>query len=267
MNESAKINKLRSLLRGFDGLLVAFSGGVDSTLLLRVAQEELGKRVLAVTLSSPLHTPAELAEARRLAAEIGAQHRIVIHNLLDEPNVANNPPDRCYHCKLRIMGELVKLAEVEGFAAVADGSNASDDAGDRPGLRALGELGIRSPLREAGLTKAEIRSLARELGLPNWNKSARPCLATRFPFGEALDQKRLERVDRAEEYLRGILPEPLRVRSHGEIARIELGPPAMPLLLEHRQQIVEQLKKLSFHYVTVDLDGFRSGSMKPAEQP
>jgi len=262
MMSFTKAKKLRSLLREFDELLVAFSGGVDSTLLLRVAKEELGDKVLAVTLSSPLHTPAELEEARRLAAQIGARHRIVIHNLLDEPNVVSNPPERCYHCKRRIMGELVKLAAAEGLSSVADGSNASDDAGDRPGLKALDELGIRSPLREAGLTKAEIRSLAKELGLPNWNKPARPCLATRFPFGETLIQKRLERVDRAEEMLRRILPEPLRVRSHGEIARIELAPSAMLLLLEQRLQVVEQMKKLGFRYVTVDLAGFCSGSME-----
>lgn len=259
---SAKVQKLRSLLKRFDGLLVAFSGGVDSTLLLRVAQQELGERVLAVTIYSPLHTPAELDEARELAASIGAWHRIVIHNLLDEPGVASNPPDRCYHCKRRMMEELLEQAKSEGIAVVADGSNASDDPAHRPGLRALSELWIRSPLREAGLTKDEVRSLAKELGLPNWNRPARPCLATRFSHGEPLNRKLLERVDRAEEYLREIFPEPLRVRSHGEIARIELIPQAMFLLLSQRQRIVERLKGLGFRYVTVDLSGFRSGSME-----
>lgn len=259
----SKYAKLKQIFTDAGGVLVAFSGGVDSTLVLRTAVEALGERALGVTATSVIHPRFEIEEAKCLASEVGARHRVIEVDPLALAGVAHNPPDRCYHCKHAVFSRLLEIAREEGLALVADGSNV-DDAGDfRPGLRALKELGICSPLREAGLGKAEIREISRELGLPTWDKPAYACLATRIPYGEELTPERLRRIDAAEDVLRGLDLKQVRVRDHGEIARIEIVPDNFGLALEpqNRARILAQLRKLGYAFVALDLEGYRMGSM------
>jgi len=258
-----KYDRLRSLLAGLDSVLVAFSGGVDSTLLLRVARDTLGDRAIAVTAVSPLFPAADQREADNLAERMGAP-RILIHfRELLIPGFSANPPDRCYLCKRELFRLLLEKAGELGLAHVADGSNLDDLDDYRPGLRALKELGILSPLRECGLTKVEIRRLSRQLGLPSWDKPARPCLATRFPYGAEITAERLAMLDRCEEFLRALGFLSPRVRFHGDTARLEVGTEEMPRILEPavRQSLVSFFKSSGFTYVSLDLEGFRAGSM------
>ena len=258
-----KHQRLKTLLESTGGALVAFSGGVDSGLLLKVAVDVLGDRALAVTAVSPIHSAFEAEEATCLAGEIGARHRLIEVNPLADDHVAANPPDRCYHCKRALFTGLMELARQEGLGAVVEGSNVDDRGDYRPGERALAELGVRSPLREAGLTKAEVRELSRELGLSNWEKPPYACLATRIPYGEQLTSKRLRRIDAAERFLREMGLKQVRVRDHGPIARIEAPPADLETLArgENRARIVSQLRSLGYDFVSLDLEGYRSGSM------
>ena len=256
-----KLERLRAALRKLGSAAVAFSSGVDSTFLLRVAHEELGENVVAVTARSHSFPKRELDEAAAFCAREGVRHEIIDSEELDIPGFAENPPDRCYHCKKAIFGKLVAFAQANGLAAVLEGSN-MDDLGDyRPGLQAVRELGIRSPLREAGLTKAEIRELSRALGLPTWNKPSFACLASRFPYGEEITVERLARVERAEQYLLDLGFGQVRVRSHGDLARIELCAADIPKAIEQREKIHAALKGFGFAYVALDLQGYRTGSM------
>lgn len=243
--------------------MVAFSGGVDSALLLRVAVEALGERALAVTAVSPIHSAFEAEEATCLAQEMGARHRLIEADPLADEHVAGNPPDRCYHCKRALFTRLLELARSEGLGAVVEGSNVDDRGDYRPGEKALEELGVLSPLREAGFTKAEVRELSRELGLSSWSKPPYACLATRVPYGEKLTPERLQRVDAGERFLRGMGLKQVRVRDHGRIARIEAPLAELELLVreENRARVVSELRRLGYDYVTVDLEGYRSGSM------
>lgn len=257
--------RLREILAGLDSVAIAYSGGTDSSYLLAVALDVLGpSSVLALTADSPLTPRAELADARALAAELGARHRVLPSDDLAHPDIVANPPDRCYHCKFTRFGALLAIARADGLAHLLHGENADDDADYRPGSRAAEELGVHAPLREAGLIKAEVRALSRKRGLPNWDKPANACLASRFPYGTALTVEALARVEAAEETLRetwGL--KQLRVRDHYPIARLEVPAEAIAHLAqpEVRDVAVEQLRALGYRYVTLDLAGYRMGSL------
>jgi uncharacterized protein len=252
---------LRGILLSLSKVLVAYSGGVDSTLLLRVAHDTLGEKALAVTVKGQVHPQREVEEALQVARGMGVEPLVVELSVLGHPVFATNPPDRCYHCKRLIFTRLKEIAREQGLAWVVEGSN-RDDLGDyRPGRRALEELGVRSPLLEAGLTKAEIRSLSRYLGLPTWDRPSLACLASRIPYDTALTATVLEQVDRAEVFLGELGFGQRRVRHHGDIARLEIEAEDWPILLENRQRIVACLRELGYTYVTVDLSGYRTGSM------
>lgn len=258
-----KYDNLKTILAETGGLVVAYSGGVDSTLLLKAATEALGDRALAVTATSETYPPQEFAEAKKLATEIGARQRVIHTSELEVEQFRDNPPERCYYCKRELFGKLLEIAREEGLAAVADGSNV-DDLGDyRPGMKAAEELGVICPLRDAGLTKDEIREISKELGLPTWDKPSFACLASRFPYGDEITMEKLTQVAAAEQVLRGLGLGQLRVRHHGQTARIEVDAEGFEAVIrsDNRARIVEELHKIGYLYVALDLDGYRTGSM------
>jgi len=262
---SGKISVLRRIITDLGSVGVAFSGGVDSTLLLAVSVQELGSdRVLALTVSSDLVPGDEIRRAEALAVQLDARHRLISMDVLGNPEIRANRPDRCYHCKRAVFARLMDIVHAEGLAALVHGANVDDTGDYRPGMRAAHEVGARAPLLEAGLAKDDVRVLSRHMGLPTWDQPSMACLASRVPYGIPLDAQALARIEEAEALLRDCVGlRQLRVRDHFPIARIEVGEDDITRLVQPgvRERIVDDLKVLGYRYVTLDLGGFRSGSM------
>lgn len=259
---AVKLDDLRSRLTRLDRLAIAYSGGVDSALLLRLAVDALGPdRVLAITADSPLTPASELERARRVAAGMAARHLVVASGEFADEGLRANPPDRCYICKRIRFDELRRLARSHGFEHLADGTNADDAQDYRPGLRAAAELGVISPLRDAGLTKADIRRASRQLALPTADLPSFACLASRVPYGVPLTDAVLRRIEAGEEVLAALGLRQYRLRHHGDIARVEVPLDDFAALLAHREPVIEALKQAGYRYVTLDLAGYRTGSL------
>lgn len=258
-----RLDNLKALIGKMGSVVVAYSGGVDSTLLAFVAHDVLGNRSLAVTATSPTYPSREVEEAQNLAKQLGIRHILVRTEELHDPSFVANDGNRCYYCKTELFAELRQIADKQGLAWVADGSNCDDLKDYRPGRKAAEEQRVRSPLSEVGFTKEEIRLAAKELGLPNWDKPPMACLASRFPYGTPITEDVLHILEKAEDYLHQLGARQVRVRHHGHIARIEIDPESISLLLANgnREKVVEKLKALGYTYVALDLGGYRTGSM------
>ncbi|MGC9975294.1 MAG: ATP-dependent sacrificial sulfur transferase LarE [Syntrophales bacterium] len=260
---SSKLESLEKILGDMKSVLIAYSGGMDSTFLLKIATTVLEDKAIAVTASSETYTLQELQEAKKNATVIGAQHIIVLTNELNDPNFSSNPPERCYYCKKELFMKLTGLLKRHGLNFIIDGSTCDDERDFRPGMRAIAEFGVRSPLKEAGFTKEDIKKLSKEMNLPTWDKPPLPCLSTRFPYGTKITKEKVLRVGRAEEFLAGFGIRQLRVRDHGNMARIEVLRADMSIFLDEKisNLIIEKFKALGYAYVALDIQGYRMGSM------
>ena len=258
-----KYEDLKRILSQTGPATVAFSGGADSTLLLKAAHDALGEGTVAVTVTSCAFPREEADDARRICRDIGARHETIDFDVLSVPMFAKNPPDRCYHCKKAIFTAICEFARANGMSAVVEGSNTDDDGDYRPGRRAIAELGVKSPLRDASLSKGEIRECLRALGISAGARPSSACLASRFPYGERITREGLVRVGEAERFLRGVAPglSQLRVRSHGAVARIEADDEATGAIFARRGECAAELRRLGFSYVALDLNGYRTGSL------
>jgi pyridinium-3,5-biscarboxylic acid mononucleotide sulfurtransferase len=260
-----RLRELESVVAPYGSALVAFSGGVDSSLVLAIAARALcNDKVLAVTSNNETYLPSELDLARGFADSLGVEHLVVNTRELDNPNYASNPTNRCYFCKSTLYSDLSRLAEERGYRCVVDGANKDDEGDYRPGRKAAKKLGVVSPLSAAGVDKAEVRALAKHLRLPSWDKPALACLSSRFPYGQRITPEKLSQVAHAEEFLRREGFRQVRVRHHGEIARLEVGPEEMEKAFASRERISAELKEAGFLYVALDLSGYESGSLNAA---
>ncbi len=256
-----KRHRLEGILSGMGSVAVALSGGVDSGLLAKLAHDCLGEAAIAVTAVSPSLAAEERDAVASLVERIGIRHVFLDSHETEDPRYQENAPSRCYFCKTNVYDVLTGYAEGEGFRYLIDGTNADDVGDHRPGRRAAHEQGVRSPLQEAAISKAEVRAMARELELPIWDKPAAACLASRIPYGSRVTDRKLSQVERAEAVLRELGIRQLRVRHHDQVARLEVEPDDLTTVMRHRGEITERLQRLGFIYVTLDLAGFRSGSL------
>ncbi|MBT3353453.1 MAG: ATP-dependent sacrificial sulfur transferase LarE [Candidatus Scalindua sp.] len=263
MEVEEKLSKLKAVVSKLESVVVAFSGGVDSTLVAKVCYDTLKDKSIAVTARSETYPDFEFKESQKLADEIGIKHLVIDTSELAIEGFANNPPERCYFCKTELFGKLKEIAGEQGFLNVADGANLDDTQEFRPGLQASRELNVRSPLKETGLTKKDIREVSKFLNLPNWDKPAYACLSSRFPYGQSITEEKLSMVSEAEKYLRALGLIQFRVRHHETIARIEVLPEDIHILTNSpvREELSAKFKNIGFTYVTLDLEGYRSGSM------
>jgi uncharacterized protein len=262
-----RLEELEGIVKPYGSALVAFSGGVDSSLALAVAARALPREsVLAVTSNNETYLPSELEGAEGFARSLGVEHLVVNTRELDNPNYASNPKNRCYFCKSTLYSDLAKIAVEKGYGCVVDGANKDDEGDYRPGRKAAKELGVVSPLSLAGVSKAEVRELARHLGMSSWDKPALACLSSRFPYGQEITPEKLAQVARAEEFMRSRGYRQVRVRHHGEIARLEVGPGEMERAFTEREEISTELKAAGFLYVALDLAGYTPGSLNAVLQ-
>jgi len=260
-NINKKFNKLKQTLKDMNKVVVAYSGGADSTFLLKVSYDLLGKNVIAVTAVSPSYTNSELEQAKQFTKKMKIRHIIIKSKEMENEKFISNTPNRCYYCKKELFSEIKKIAIKQNIKYIIDGSNADDTNDYRPGVKAIIEYGVKSPLKEVGLKKKEIRELSLKMQLNSWDKPALACLASRFPYGTKITNKRLKQVEQAEYFLLNFGINHVRVRYHNDIARIEVKADDFSKILKHSKKIVKEFKKLGFTYITLDIQGYRTGSL------
>ena len=266
MTPEHKLSRLKKILSGLGSVLVAYSGGVDSTFLLKISRDTLGNKIIAATANSETYPKNELRSSKQMARCFKVKHIIINTRELNNKNFLRNPKNRCYFCKKELFSKLKNIAGKHGIRFVIDATNYSDRKDFRPGNLAKKQLGVRSPLEEARLTKEDIRKLSKKLGLPTWNKPSLACLASRIPYGTEIDKKILNQINRAESFIRDMGFREVRLRHYNSLARIEVAKEDIPRLIAMRRLIIDRLKKLGYNYVTVDLEGYRTGSLNIGRQ-